>query len=56
MQTLTMERQVLQRVIDILPDDSILALLKIVRSLRSHAETVEWVDLVEVGTLNVGHA
>jgi hypothetical protein len=53
MHTQTIERQELQRVIDTLPDDSVVAMLDFAKKLRPHSETVEWVDPIDAGTPNV---
>ena len=50
--TQTAERQELQRVIDALPEEGIVAMLGFVKSLRSTMETTEWVDPIETGKRN----
>ena len=40
----TAERQELHQAIDVLSDDSVIAVLNLVRNLRPHAETVDVTD------------
>ena len=49
MHTQTVERQELYKMIDALPDDSVVTAIDLIRSLRS---SEEWVDPIEVGTPN----
>ena len=44
MTTQTAERRELQRVIDTLPDDGVVAMLDFARGLRTHMETVDTED------------
>ena len=52
MQTQTTERQELHRVIDMLPENSVLAMLDLIKSLQQNTETVDWVDPIEIGAWN----
>ena len=52
MTTHTAERQELYKMIDTLPDDSVIAMRDFIRSLLPNAETTEWVDPIETGTWN----
>ena len=52
MTTQTAERQELQRVIDALPDDRVVAMLDFARGLHPNIEATEWIDPIETGTWN----
>jgi hypothetical protein len=54
MLTQTAERQELQRVIDMLPDNSVAAMLGFLKSLQLQSENneSEWADPIETGKLN----
>ena len=52
MTTQTAERQELYKMIDALPNDSVIAMRDLIRSLLPNIETDGWVDPIETGKLN----